>query len=43
MQLGRTLTWDPEKGEVVDDEEANKLLAGRTASPGSTRPPSRTT
>jgi predicted dehydrogenase len=27
MQLGgRTLTWDPEKHQVVGDEEANKLL-----------------
>jgi predicted dehydrogenase len=26
MQLGRTLTWDPEKHQVVADEEANKLL-----------------
>jgi len=25
-KLGRTLTWDPEKGRVVDDEEANRLL-----------------
>jgi len=25
-QLGRTLTWDPEKGQVVGDEEANRLL-----------------
>src|SRR5687768_1255614 len=27
MQLGRTLTWDHEKHEVVGDAEANKLLA----------------
>jgi predicted dehydrogenase len=27
MKLGRTLTWDPVKGRVVGDEEANKLLA----------------
>ena len=27
MQLGRTLTWDPAKGEVAGDAEANKLLA----------------
>ena len=27
LQLGRTLTWDPEKGEVKNDEEANKLLS----------------
>ncbi|HMJ64969.1 MAG TPA: gfo/Idh/MocA family oxidoreductase, partial [Candidatus Binatia bacterium] len=26
MQLGRTLTVDYEKGQVVGDEEANKLL-----------------
>ncbi|MDZ4779758.1 MAG: Gfo/Idh/MocA family oxidoreductase [Planctomycetia bacterium] len=26
MQLGRTLTWDAEKHQVVGDEEANKLL-----------------
>jgi len=26
LQLGRTLTWDPEKGRVVGDDEANKLL-----------------
>ena len=27
MQLGgRTLRWDAEKGRVIDDEEANKLL-----------------
>jgi len=25
-QLGRTLTWDPENGRVVGDEEANRLL-----------------
>jgi len=25
-QLGRTLTWDSEKGRVVDDDEANRLL-----------------
>jgi predicted dehydrogenase len=27
MQLGRSLTWDPAKHEVVGDPEANKLLA----------------
>jgi predicted dehydrogenase len=27
LQLGRTLAWDPEKGEVKNDEEANKLLS----------------
>jgi predicted dehydrogenase len=26
MQLGRTLTWDPDKGQVVGDDEANRLL-----------------
>jgi predicted dehydrogenase len=26
IQLGRTLTWDPERRHVVGDEEANKLL-----------------
>ena len=26
MQLGRTLTWDAEKGQIVGDEEANRLL-----------------
>jgi predicted dehydrogenase len=26
MQLGRSLTWDPAKGQVVGDEEANRLL-----------------
>jgi predicted dehydrogenase len=25
--LGRTLVWDPEKGRVVDDNEANRLLS----------------
>ncbi len=25
-QFGRTLTWDPEKGRVVGDDEANRLL-----------------
>ncbi len=25
-QLGRTLVWDPERGRVVDDDEANHLL-----------------
>ena len=27
MQLGRTLTWDPQAGKVVGDDEANRLLA----------------
>jgi hypothetical protein len=26
MKLGRTLVWDAERGRVVGDEEANKLL-----------------
>ncbi len=26
MQLGRTLAWDAEKGQVVGDDEANRLL-----------------
>jgi predicted dehydrogenase len=26
MKLGRTLTWDPDKHQVVGDDEANKLL-----------------
>jgi predicted dehydrogenase len=26
MKLGRTLTWDAEKGQIVGDEEANRLL-----------------
>ena len=26
MQLGRTLTWDAAKHQVVGDDEANKLL-----------------
>jgi predicted dehydrogenase len=27
MKLGRTLVWDPEKHQVVNDPEANRLLA----------------
>jgi len=27
MKLGRTLTWDPQKHQVVNDSEANRLLA----------------
>jgi len=26
LQLGRTLTWDPQSGRVVGDDEANRLL-----------------
>ena len=26
MQLGRSLTWDPQKAQVVGDDEANRLL-----------------
>jgi predicted dehydrogenase len=26
MQLGRSLTWDPDKGEIVGDDPANRLL-----------------
>src|SRR5262249_35148719 len=26
MQLGRTLAWDAEKGRVIGDDEANRLL-----------------
>jgi predicted dehydrogenase len=26
MKLGRSLTWDPAKGRVIGDEEANRLL-----------------
>jgi predicted dehydrogenase len=26
MKLGRTLTWDPQAGQVVSDDEANRLL-----------------
>ncbi|MBI1357945.1 MAG: gfo/Idh/MocA family oxidoreductase [Acidobacteria bacterium] len=27
MKLGRTLEWDPAKGEIVNDKQANELLA----------------
>ena len=27
LRLGRTLTWDEAKGQVIGDEEANRLLA----------------
>ena len=26
MRLGRTLLWDAAKGQIVGDEEANRLL-----------------
>ena len=26
MQLGRTLAWDAQKGQIANDAEANKLL-----------------
>ena len=26
MEVGRTLEWDPVKGRVVGDKEANQLL-----------------
>jgi hypothetical protein len=33
MQLGRTLTWDAERQQVVGDGEANKLLRRPYRSP----------
>jgi len=32
-KLGRTLVWDPDKGQVVGDDEANRLLARPYRSP----------
>jgi predicted dehydrogenase len=32
-KLGRTLLWDPQKGQVVGDDEANRLLARPYRSP----------
>jgi predicted dehydrogenase len=33
MKLGRTLTWDPAKGKIVGDDEANRLLRRPYRSP----------
>ena len=33
MQLGRTLAWDPVKGSIIGDEEANRLLKRPYRSP----------
>jgi len=33
MSTGRTLAWDPEKGRVIGDDAANKLLARPYRSP----------
>jgi predicted dehydrogenase len=33
LPLGRTLTWDAEKGRVVGDDEANRLLARKYRDP----------
>ena len=33
MKLGRAFKWDPVKGEVIGDPEANKLLARPYRSP----------
>jgi hypothetical protein len=33
MKLGRTLTWDPQKQQVVGDEEANRMLRRPYRSP----------
>ena len=33
LQLGRTLTWDPQKGQVAGDDEANRLLRRPYRSP----------
>jgi predicted dehydrogenase len=32
-KLGRTLVWDPDKGQIVGDDEANRLLARPYRSP----------
>jgi hypothetical protein len=33
MDLGRTLEWDPEAGQVVNDARANELLTRPYRSP----------
>ncbi len=33
MRTGRTMTWDPQKGRVIGDAEANRLLARPYRSP----------
>jgi predicted dehydrogenase len=33
MQLGRTLAWDPKTGQVVGDDEANRILSRPYRSP----------
>ena len=33
MQLGRTLKWDPEKGQIAGDDSANALLRRRYRAP----------
>lgn len=33
LQVGRTLHWDPDNGRVIDDDEANALLARPYRSP----------
>jgi hypothetical protein len=33
MQLGRTLAWDPVKGAIIGDAEANRLLKRPYRSP----------
>jgi hypothetical protein len=33
MKLGRSLAWDPTKGQIIGDDEANKLLRRPYRSP----------